>query len=60
MIKLSEVGSKTELTSIHDPSLLFFSATNKKEGEKKEREWAMDTSELCLRTHLLNTENMIY
>ena len=32
----------------------FFSAPIKKEEEKKEGEWVMDsdTSELCLRTHL--------
>ena len=31
-----------------------FSASNKKEGEKKERGWVMDTSKFCLRTYLWN------
>ena len=30
----------------------FFSAPNKKEEEKKETGWVMDTSEFCLRTQL--------
>ena len=43
---------KQELTSVHDPSPLFFFSLFFLSAQKKEEDLVMDISELCLRTNL--------